>query len=75
MTDAPEQLQGFQLFIRGVGEEEPVYINVDYGDGIFMIDINPPVRGSIVIVSKDATVGLLTLCEVKVYEGMVFCIT
>ena len=67
-----DELSGFRVFF-GSFLKQQLYSNVDkpYGDGIFRINVIPPLNISTITVTRNNnTVNVsLTICEVEVYEG------
>ena len=61
-------MEGFTVFYDSEGSETLLYDNtgVNYGIGVFIITINPPVVTNAIIVRRT---GILTLCEVEIFGG------
>ena len=56
------------MYYENEGTETQLYDNtgVPYGQGVFTIQINPPVTANAIIIRKT---GIMTLCEVEIYGG------
>ncbi|XP_045209797.2 uncharacterized protein LOC123561470 [Mercenaria mercenaria] len=71
-ADQDDQLPGFQLYTQEfVGAtEELIYdsTGVPYGDGIYIIPIDPPKLVRFVYIKRN---GIISLCEVVVFEATV----
>ena len=68
-ADSNTQMQDFQMFYDKDGSEVLLFdqTGVDYGQGVFIIPINPPVTTNAIIIRRD---GTLTLCEVEIFGGI-----
>ena len=67
-SDMSTQLQDFTLSYESEGSETQIYDNsgVEYGTGVFIIAINPPVSANAIVIRR---IGTLTLCEVEIFGG------
>jgi hypothetical protein len=68
-----EQLGNFIMYGQSgsTGDRVQLYnsTGVEYGDGIFRVDVNPEKNMSIIRIERPTQNGIITLCEVEVYEG------
>ena len=67
-SDMSTQLQDFTVSYESEESETQLYDNsgVEYGTGVFIIAINPPVSANAIIIRR---IGTLTLCEVEIFGG------
>ncbi|XP_060588341.1 multiple epidermal growth factor-like domains protein 6 [Ruditapes philippinarum] len=68
-----EQLGNFIMYGQSgsTGDRVQLYNNtgVEYGDGIFRVDVNPEKNMSVIRLERPTQNGIITLCEVEVYEA------
>jgi len=69
ISDFGVQLAGFVIYADSTFSA-PFYSNVDvdYGTGVFEIEIEPEVRAATLIVQRPQG-GYITICELEAFEG------